>query len=272
MKKKAVFLAVIMAVSSLNIHAFDLKDLLGGSGSTVSNMIEGVFSRSNIEVEDLAGEWTASGSAVCFKSDNFLKKAGGVAAAAAVETKLDPYFKQYGLTGAVFTIKPDGSFTLNVKKISLEGSIEKSGEGMFDFTFKALGKLPLGSFPAYVQKTSTSMDIMFDADKLRKLISVVASFSGSSLTKTASSLLDSYDGLCVGFKLDKTGTVAGEKKSGSVISDLFGGKKSGSTTKSGSSGTKSGSSSKSTKNTDESKTSSGSGATDILKDIFKKKK
>jgi len=265
MKRKLVLAAAIISAASFNAMAFDLKDLIGGGDNTITNLIEGVFSKSDIEVSDLAGEWTASGSAVNFKSDNFLKKAGGVAAAAAVESKLNPYFKQYGLTGAVFTIHPDGTFTLKVKKLSLNGTITKSGEGVFDFTFKAFGKMSIGTLPAYVQKTSSSMDIMFDADKLRKLISVIASFSGNSLAKTASSLLDSYDGLCVGFKLDKTGNVEGESSSSTsksgvagALQGVFGGKESN--------GKSSG-----TQTKQKSSSESGSGATEILQNLFKKK-
>lgn len=252
MKARHIIAAMILAVSS-QAHAFDLKDLLGGSDSMVGNLVEGVFSKTNIEVPDMAGEWKSSGSAVSFKSDNFLKKAGGITAAAALEAKLNPYFKQYGLTGTVFKIESDGEFTMQVKSISLAGTITKVSDGVFNFSFKAFGKVPVGTFPAYVQMSPSAMDIMFDADKLRKLISVVASFSGNSLAKTASSLLDSYDGICVGFKLDRTGN-APAKPGSSLIS--------------GSSST-----AKSTgKTTGTSKKSSSNDPVQVLEGLFKKKK
>ena len=47
---------------------------------------------------------------------------------------------------------------------------------------------------------------MFDAKKLKDILSVAANFTGNSLAKTASGILDSYDGLCVGFAYTGTGT------------------------------------------------------------------
>ena len=81
-----------------------LKGLGGGSeqsgtGSTIGNILSGIFSKSDLTVEDLAGEYESDGPAITFKSDNFLQKAGGIAGAAALESKLQPYYQKYGITG-----------------------------------------------------------------------------------------------------------------------------------------------------------------------------
>ena len=78
-------------------------------GSTIGNLLEGVFSRSDIDVADMSGIWTVDGSAVAFKSQDFMAKAGGAAVAAKLQTELDPYYQRYGLTGAVLTIDSDGN-------------------------------------------------------------------------------------------------------------------------------------------------------------------
>ena len=177
-------------------------------GTTIGKMLEGVFNKSDLEVADLAGEWTVKGSAVSFKTSNLLKKAGGVAAAAAVESKLDPYYTKFGLTGAVFTIQSDGSFTMKAKSYSLSGTISQGSEkGVFNMSFKAVG-IPVGSMTAYIEKTSQSMDIMFDASKMRTILDFAAKLSGSTLVSTASKVLDSYDGMCIGFGTNKTGNVS----------------------------------------------------------------
>ena len=175
-----------------------------GLGGTLGNLLEGVFSSSNISVADLAGTWKSSGPAVSFQGDNFLKKAGGVAAATAIESKLDPYFSQYGLNGAVLTVDNSGNFTLTVKKIKLQGTITETGEkGIFNFNFKALGKVSMGSVKTYIQKTSNSMDVMFDATKMMTIMTTVAKVTNVKSLSALSSILNSYDGLCVGFKMSK---------------------------------------------------------------------
>ncbi len=177
-----------------------------GLGGTLGNLIEGVFSSSNLSVSDLKGKWTASGPAVSFKADNFLQKAGGVAAAATIESKLDPYYKQYGLTGAVLEVDEAGNFTLKIKAITLKGTISKkegAENGVFQFTFKALGKVSLGSVTTYVSKSINSMDVMFDSTFLLKIMQVVSKVGGNTALKTLNSILTSYEGLNVGFKMSK---------------------------------------------------------------------
>lgn len=224
MKKFRIILSslLMLALGANMASAQSLSDILGkigsavgksssddnskssGLGGTLGNLLEGVFSSSNITVADMQGNWVSSGPAVCFQGDDLLKKAGGMAAAAAIESKLEPYFKTYGLTGATLTIDEAGNFTLKIKNLPLKGTITQNADGekgVFDFNFTALGKVKLGAIKTYVQKSYNSMDVMFDAQKLMTLISTVAKVSNISTLKTLSSLLNSYDGLCVGFKM-----------------------------------------------------------------------
>lgn len=210
MKKTLIAACAVFALSlpaTQPASAIDIKTLLGKAGDalnktgdTLGNALEGVLTKSDLQLSDLCGSWQAAGSAVSFKSDNLLEKAGGVAAAAAIETKLDPYFAKYGLTGSQLTVNPDGTFTLKAGKVSLSGTITRNDDGSFEFNFSALGKIPVGSITAYVVKPPKKLKVMFDATKLKNLVSVIARYSGQSLAKTAASILDSYEGLCVGFQ------------------------------------------------------------------------
>lgn len=211
MKKvtKVVLVAILTIFFGATSQAQNLGDLLkGGLGGTLENVLEGVFSSSKIEISDLAGTWQASGPAVCFQGEGFLKKAGGVAAAAAVENKLQPYYNQYGLNNATLVVDESGNFTLNTGKLKLSGVITRKAnaqDGVFEFNFKLFnGGISLGKVTTYVQKTSRTMDVMFDASKLKSLLSTISKYSGISIVKTLSGILDSYDGMCVGFKMDLT--------------------------------------------------------------------
>lgn len=231
---------IITAVAALALLAAPATS--AQTSSTIGKLLQGVLSKSDLTVGDLAGEWTASGSAVSFKSDNMLKKAGGIAAAAAIESKLDPYFEQYGLTGARFTFNRDSTFTMKTRMLTLNGTMSRNSDGTFNMAFTVM-KMPVGNMTTYIQKTSGTMDIMFDASGMKQMLSTLSKFVNMKSLQAVSTILNSYDGLCVGFSLDKTGEA--EK------SDTGTDAKSDSTTK---------------------ESSSGQSATNQLLDLLKKKR
>lgn len=210
MKKKIICgfaIASFIAFLPASASAWDLQSLLKQAGETLSdkntitNVIEGVFSTSNIEVKDLAGTWSVTGSAVSAQTEDAFGKATAVAGAAVLEGKLDPYYKKYGLTGSVFTINADGTFTMKLKKLNISGTIEKDTDGNFLFHFNTFGVTSLGTVQTYVTKSLNSMSLMFDSTRLMAIINGIASASKIQMAQTASSLLQSYDNIYVGFKL-----------------------------------------------------------------------
>lgn len=201
----AALVAIAAAAPAGAYAQFNLGSLGQSLGGIVENLAEGVFSKSNLDISDIAGEWTSEGSAISFKSENLLKKAGGSAAAGMIESKIDPYYEKLGLNNAVLTINPDSTFTFKAKLITLNGTISRVDDGVFSFNFKALGKVSLGSVNTYISKSGSNMDVMFDASKLKTLLSGISKVANIDLLKTATSFLDSYDGLCIGFKMKQTG-------------------------------------------------------------------
>lgn len=211
---KKILIALLLLSFQQMVYAQGLSDLLkgiggnGGAGNVLSSVIEGVFTKSNLTVEDLVGSYTTQGPAVTFKSDNLLQKAGGIAGATAIESKLKPFYEKYGLNNMTLTVDKDANFVMKIKSLKLNGAITKNeSEGTFNFNFKVVG-MNLGKFTAYIEKSGSTLKLMFDASKLMDLISVVAKFTGNSVATTLSSLLDSYDGACLGFKMVSTGTSA----------------------------------------------------------------
>ena len=270
MKKvtKRVLVAILTIIGINTTNAQSLSDLFSGDlGGTLGNIIEGVFTSSNIDIADLEGECTITGPAVSFKSDDFLKNAGGLAAASMIETKIEPYYTKYGLTGAKLVIDTEGNYSLQIKnKYNISGTITRSegaAQGTFDFNFGLLGK-KVTSLTTYVQKTPKTMDIMFDASKFKTIISAIANISGMSLAKTASRLLNQYEGLCIGFKLTGGSTQTNNSGIGGLLNGIMGGGNTGSNsgTSTGSTGTNSSTSNSSTTGT------SGSGIGSFLNGIF----
>ena len=185
----------------------DAASATSSSASGIGDLLGNLFGGSKISVEAMAGDWKYKGPAVSFKSDNLLKKAGGAAASAAVESKLAPYYQKAGFQNMALSIATDSTFTMKVGRVTLKGAISTAPEGSeanFIFNFKVAGKLPIGKMDTYVSMSGkNSMSVMFDVSKLVTIIEAVGNVSGSSTVKGVTSVLKGYDGICAGFKLSK---------------------------------------------------------------------
>lgn len=222
---KTLMVGVLVGASTFAINAQSLSDILGGlggksnTGNVLGSVIEGVFSKSNLTVADLVGEYRSEGPAVTFKSENFLQKAGGIAGAAAIESKLNPYYEKYGLNNMTLSVDTASNFVMKVKSLNLKGFItQNESEGTFDFNFNVAG-IKLGKFTAYIEKSGSNLKLMFDASKLKDIVSAIAKFTGNNMASALGSILDSYDGACIGFKLVSTSQ---NNSSGSAISNGIG--------------------------------------------------
>lgn len=173
------------------------SDILGAVGSFINN----VTLNKNFTVDDLVGRWEYTAPAVTFESDNALKKIGGAGAATAVEGKLEPYYRRLGMTKTVLTVDKDHSFSLKMGLMLLKGTIEKEEDGTIMFKFSAFGKVSLGSVQANITKSGDTINLTFEATKMVKIITTVASKVNSASVKTLAELLGSYDGIYIGFKL-----------------------------------------------------------------------
>ena len=198
MKKYVLSLAVVAALLlvTTNVQAQSWKDLF--NKDNIEKVVNAVTGNQTI---DMTGTWTYSGSAIEFESDNLLQKAGGAAAAAVAEKKLDEQLAKVGIKdGQVsFTFNADSTFTSTVGKRTMTGTYS------YDATDKVvhLRYFKLLNMNAKVNCTSTNMDLLFNSDKLLKLIAFISSKSSSTTLKTISSLADSYDGMMLGFALKK---------------------------------------------------------------------
>jgi hypothetical protein len=165
--------------------------------------LSGLLSTDNVELSSMVGTWKYASPAVCFQSDNFLQKAGGSAVAGTIENKLATYYSTAGLTNLVLTINSDYTFTMTSGKLSSAGTVSKNSDGDIIFSFQALGTISLGSMKTYVTMSGNQMSLMFDVSKLTTVLKTVGSVSGNSTVTGVTTLLESYDGICAGFKLNK---------------------------------------------------------------------
>lgn len=181
-------------------HAQSLKDLF--SKENIEKVVNAVTGNST--AADMTGTWVYTGSALKFESDNLLQQAGGSVAASAVESKLNEQLSKIGIKEGEmsFTFNADSTFTAKVGKKNLSGTYSyNSTTQKYGLKFSYLLNVN-----TTIECTSSSMDMLFDSDKLLKLITFLASKSSNSTLKTISSLAESYDGMQVGFTLKKQGS------------------------------------------------------------------
>lgn len=203
-------MATLLIAACFNASAWDLKDVIKGKndstkdlGGVISGVVNAVTNQKP-SIKELEGTWRYSAPAVVFQSDNLLKKAGGMAASKTIEDKLAGVYSKSGITGMTITFNSDSTFVMNVKKVKAQGTISVKADGNYEFNFKALGKANIGKMTAYISRdASNQVSLTFDASKLITIVEKVAQFSNNSTLKAASSVLESYDGATLGFKIKK---------------------------------------------------------------------
>lgn len=199
MKKNVLslaFTAVLLLVAT-GSRAQSLKDLF--NKDNINKVVNAVTGK--IEPIDMTGTWGYSGSAIEFESDNFLKKAGGTAAASLAESKMNQQLAKLGIKDGTmnFTFNADSTFTSTVGKRTLKGTYSYDAPS----STVHLKYLKLLNVNAKVNCSAEKMDILFKSDKLLKILALLGSKSSNATLKTVSSLADSYDGMMLGFELKK---------------------------------------------------------------------
>ncbi len=194
MKRKFILMALCVSLSVSYATAQDLKSLLTGVAQTL-------VGDQTTTAESIVGTWTFVGPDCQFESDNLLAQAGGVAAAQQIEEKLDPVYEKLGLEGAQYVFNTDSTFSFTM------GSKSSTGTYSFNSETKRLTmKTKLGvSMTANVTVTGSTMSLTFNADKLIDVLKTLTSLTAQagSSTSLVNSLVSNYDGLLLGFELQK---------------------------------------------------------------------
>ena len=200
MMKRALWLgslAIAVAfVCTNHAQAQSLKDIL--NKGNIEKAVNAVTGKSTASME---GTWKFCGSALAFESDNFLQQAGGAVAASAVEKKLDDALEKAGIKPGEmsFTFRADSSFQTDIRGKALKGTY--SYDASAQKVRLKFGKLL--NLNTTVNCTSQQMELLFPSDKLLDLVSFLADKSNNATLQSVGSLADSYDGMMLGFSLEK---------------------------------------------------------------------
>ena len=198
--------------SAGSVVAGVLGGLLGGgtttgSSSTGSSIITGILNNvigsATFSQADLcAHTWKYSKPGCAFTSENLLAKAGGEIAASKIEEDLSKYYSKFGFSksNTYFTFKTDGTFAAKI-----DG---KAWSGTYTFDEKTHAiqlKGLLLSASGFATRTANGISLLFEQKKLLTLVKTLSklNLTGSTTMSAVSSIVDSYDGVRIGFEMTK---------------------------------------------------------------------
>lgn len=191
-----LLLVATALLCATDAQAQSLKDLF--NKENIEKVVNAVTDKNTASME---GTWTYTGSALAFESDNLLQQAGGAVAASAVEKKLDDFLQRIGIQSGQmsFTFAADSTFQTTIKGKTMKGTYSYDQS-----TKKAQLKFSkLLNINTTVNCTSQQMELLFPSDRLLDLLTFLASKSNNATLQSIGSLAESYDGMMLGFTLEK---------------------------------------------------------------------
>lgn len=191
-----LLLVAAALLCATNAQAQSLKDLF--NKENIEKVVNAVTDKNTASMK---GTWTYTGSALAFESDNLLQQAGGAVAASAVEKKLDDFLQRIGIQSGQmsFTFAADSTFQTTIKGKTMKGTYS------YDQSTKKtqLKFSKLLNINTTVNCTSQQMELLFPSDRLLDLLTFLASKSNNATLQSIGSLAESYDGMMLGFTLEK---------------------------------------------------------------------
>ncbi len=205
MKKIAVILMLCCGVVTFANAQSKVK-------STVTSVVENVVGSLTSGLDlTVVGTWKYSSPSVQFKTDNLLKQAGGTAVLSTLNEDMEKVYSALGIDqNMTIALESDSTFTqtqvISGKTQTLSGtySMNKS-EKTIKMKYKAFGKISLGSQTANYTNSGGTLTLLFDADGLYKMLSLISSLSSSVVSELSilDTAVNAYDGLMIGYSLKK---------------------------------------------------------------------
>jgi hypothetical protein len=170
------------------------------NGTGIANAIKSVIGLDKVKQQNLIGEWKYKGPGCAFMSENLLAKAGGEMAAVQIEEKLLPYYQQVNVSSSntQITFKEDGTFSSKIVGTPFNGKYTFDEESQ-KITLKGL----FLSVNCYAKKELGGISILFEANKLLTVLQTMSAMSGNKDLQTIGDLSKKYDGVRVGFDMNK---------------------------------------------------------------------
>ncbi len=199
---KRIKIGMLAAACILLVSCGNVSQVMSamGNGTGIANAVKSVIGLDKVKAQNLIGDWKYKGPGCAFTSENLLAKAGGEVAAVQIEEKLLPYYQQFNISAdnTFISFKEGNKFTAKIVGAPLSGSYTFD-EATQEITLKTF----LFSTSCYAKKETGGISILFEAKKLLTILQTVSAMSGNKDIQTIGDLSKKYDGVRIGFDLNK---------------------------------------------------------------------
>jgi hypothetical protein len=199
---KKIMIGLVAGVCVLMTSCGNMGQVLSAmtNGTGVVNAITSVIGLDKVSAQTLIGTWQYRNPGCAFTSENLLAKAGGEVAAVQIEEKLLPYYQQVGISAnnTMITFNQDGTFSSRICGTPFSGRYTFD-EATQKITLKGL----LLTVNCYTKREMNGISILFEGKKLLSLLQTLAAFSGNQNLETVSEISKNYDGVRVGFDMNR---------------------------------------------------------------------
>lgn len=170
--------------------------------SGISRLLGSLLDNSTLSANDVQGTWRYGGVDCVFETENVLMKAGGEAATAKVESKINDLLKKVGVTSEAlaFTFNADNTFSITVKGRTINGTYALDLENK-KITLTYLNGV--ATITPQIVKNGTTMSLLYDADKFLNFLTSISAVSKNATVVSINAILKSYNGMLIGMELQK---------------------------------------------------------------------
>ena len=199
---KKIMIGLVAGVCVLMTSCGNMGQVLSAmtNGTGVVNAITSVIGLDKVSAQTLIGTWQYRNPGCAFTSENLLAKAGGEVAAVQIEEKLLPYYQQVGISAnnTMITFNQDGTFSSRICGTPFSGRYTFD-EATQKITLKGL----LLTVNCYTKRELNGISILFEGKKLLSLLQTLAALSGNQNLETVSEISKNYEGVRVGFDMNR---------------------------------------------------------------------
>lgn len=191
-------LTIALLAFTGSVEAQSWLDALKKTATTVADQVTG----GQLTAKALIATWNYTKPGVKLGSSDLASEIGGAALESTVVAKLESVYQMIGIKpGACsFTFNDDETFLFRIGSRELNGSYEFDASS-HALTLQFSKSMSLGTFNAQAYLSGSELQIVFPADKLVQLMTLLGS-KVSSLS-TIAELLKNYDNVCIGFGFSK---------------------------------------------------------------------